>query len=135
MKDDGRLTNEKLNMNRLLINIARLANNHPKPRLKLDSLIPLVLQIFGSKLYNQHHSTYLDILVLKVLPNPLNHLKISCEMWNELLENCIKIYNSPNVQKIHVFNAIQMIIHYGCSGSDLALHVKKILPFIGEENN
>nr|XP_031830614.1 uncharacterized protein LOC116426162 isoform X4 [Nomia melanderi] len=108
------------------------ANSYKLPLLKCTDVIPLILQILGTNIYEYYHETYMGILVSYILPFRTYQVKILFEQWQELLKICIPLYKNVSslMNKRTALEALQMIAYYGCLHSDLLPNLKKILPFL-----
>ncbi|XP_076280978.1 serine/threonine-protein kinase tefu isoform X2 [Lasioglossum baleicum] len=123
---------ERQNTCLLMRKTVQYANSYKIPLLKCSDIIPLILQILGTSIYEYYHETYMHILVLYVLPLRTYHVKMLPEQWQELLKICILLYKNVSsiVNKRTTLEALQMIAHYGCLYSDLLPNLKETPPFL-----
>ncbi|XP_076661502.1 serine/threonine-protein kinase tefu isoform X2 [Halictus rubicundus] len=123
---------ERQNTCLLMRKTVHCANSYKVPLLKCSDIIPLILQILGTSIYEYYHETYMHILVTYILPLRTYQVKILPEQWQELLKICITLYKNVSsiVNKRTTLEALQMIAHYGCLHSDLLPNLKETLPFL-----
>lgn len=114
-------------------NTFRHANCHKIPLLKCEDIMPLILQILGTHIYEYYHDTYINVLNSYILPFRIYQVNMTHEQWKELLKMCLNLYkymSSPTSKRV-VLDTLQMIIEYGCLHTNLFLNVKEILLFLG----
>ncbi|XP_066601781.1 serine-protein kinase ATM-like [Prorops nasuta] len=116
----------------IIIKVTRIANRHDIPLIKSSVLIPLILQVLKSNLYDFYHHTYIILLTTHVLPIRTYQIALTSEQWKELLQTLIQLYKyiTIDVDKCNLLNGIQIIVQEGCSQSDLLFQVKKMFPFL-----
>lgn len=95
--------------------------------------MPIILQVLGTTIYECYHDTYVNVLISYVLPFRMYQVNLLPEHWEELLKICINLYRrlSTVTSKRAVLDALHMIVEYGALHSDLLLHVKDTLLFLG----
>ncbi|XP_043513638.1 serine-protein kinase ATM isoform X2 [Frieseomelitta varia] len=108
------------------------ANCYKVPLLKCKDIMPLVLQILGTNIFEHYHDIYINMLISYILPFRIYQVNMIPKHWEELLKICINLYKrmSSLTSKRAVLNALQMIIEYGCLYSNLSLNVEEILLFL-----
>ncbi|XP_014473077.1 PREDICTED: serine-protein kinase ATM [Dinoponera quadriceps] len=122
--------NERQAVIRLIINTVRHSYEKSTELLKSNELIPLVLQILDSQLYIHYHDTYLGILVKYILPKNMDYSDITASQWRELLVVCKKLYKKMQPKKHIVLDALQMIVEYSFSHTNLLADVKDLPLFL-----
>ncbi|XP_076381605.1 serine/threonine-protein kinase tefu isoform X2 [Megalopta genalis] len=122
----------KKNISTLVIKTVQCASSYKIPLLKCSDIMPLILQILETSVYEYYHETYMHILVSYILPLRSYQVKILLEQWQELLKICIPLYKNASsiINKRTTLEALQMIAYYGCLYSDLLSNLKGILPFL-----
>ncbi|XP_076172316.1 serine/threonine-protein kinase tefu isoform X2 [Ptiloglossa arizonensis] len=123
---------ERQNTCTLIRKTIQHANCYKVPLVKHTDIMPLIVQILGTKMYEYYHETYMGILVSYILPFRIYQVKMSLEHWQELLKICVHSYKNVSslTNKRTTLDALQMIVYYGCLHSDLLLDVKEILLFL-----
>ncbi|XP_050594170.1 serine-protein kinase ATM isoform X2 [Bombus affinis] len=110
----------------------RHANCYKVPLLKCEDIMPLILQILRTHIYEYYHDTYINVLNSYILPFRIYQVNMTHEQWKELLKICLNLYkymSSPTSKRV-VLDTLQMIIEYGCLHTNLFLNVKEILLFL-----
>lgn len=107
---------------------------HAKKNLQTADLISYILEVISNKTFLFAHTTYIFVLSNYMLPVAKYRNNITRGQWHELLKYCIKCYKdpSPDVRKEKVLEAIQLIVKYGCSLSQLTVRIRKLIPFLGK---
>ncbi|XP_076632451.1 serine/threonine-protein kinase tefu isoform X1 [Colletes latitarsis] len=123
---------ERQKMCTLVRKTIQCANCYKMPLLKCKDIMPLILQILGTRVYEYYHETYVGILVSYILPFRVYQVKMLPEHWAELLKICINLYKNVSsfINKRTILEALQMICYYGCLHSDLLPQVKETLLFL-----
>ncbi|XP_053981121.1 serine-protein kinase ATM isoform X1 [Hylaeus volcanicus] len=123
---------ERQNICMLVRKTIQHANCYKIPLIKCKDIMPLILQVLGTKTYEYYHETYTGILVTYILPFKIYQAKMLPEQWQELLKICIHLYENVSslTNKRTILDALQMIVYFGCIHSNLLLHLKRILLFL-----
>ncbi|OAD57559.1 Serine-protein kinase ATM [Eufriesea mexicana] len=124
--------NERQNTCTLVQKTFQHANCYKAPLLKCEDIMPLILQVLGTSMYEYYHDTYINVLISYVLPFRTYQVHILHKEWEELLKICINLYQhtSSFTSKRAILEALQMVIKYGCLHSNLLLNIKGILLFL-----
>lgn len=131
-KETATKIRERQDISGLIINTIRRSNERSAELLRSNVIVSMILQILNSKHYIHYQDTYLGILVTYVLPKNINRSDITAEQWRELLTVVHKLYKKAHLKKHIVLNALQMIVEYSFSYTNLLADVKNLLLFLGK---
>ncbi|XP_076247506.1 serine/threonine-protein kinase tefu [Calliopsis andreniformis] len=123
---------ERQNTCTLVRKTVQHANCYKVPLLKCNDIMPLILQILGTSIYEYYHETYICVLATYILPFRIYQVDMLPDYWQELLKISVNLYKTVSslTNKRTTIDALQMIVYYGCLNSSLLLNIKEIFSLL-----